>query len=111
MPYATLEPLKAALPLRHGDASLPADDGGVGGVGLGGLERRMRERWQTISGLWEEHKARANKLNLLGQIDFLHKLSSQLEWQRNPDDRPVRVIYTSGGEPTAALLHDNSAIS
>ena len=110
VPYATLEPLKAALPLRHGDASLPADDGGVGGVGLGGLERRMRERWQTISGLWEEHKARANKLNLLGQIDFLHKLSSQLEWQRNPDDRPVRVIYTSGGEPAAALLHDNSAL-
>ena len=110
VPYATLEPLRALLPLRRGDASLPADDGGVGGVGLGGLERRMRDRWQTISGLWEEHKARANKLNLLGQIDYLHKLSSQLEWQRNPDGRPVRVVYTQGGQPTAALLQDEESI-
>ena len=101
---------KAVLPLRRGDASLPADDGGTGGISLGRLGRRMRERWQIVSGFWEEHKARVNKLNLLGQIDYLHKLSSQLEWQRNPDGRPVRVIYTSGGEPTAALLNDDSAL-
>ena len=110
VPYATLDPLKAVLPLRRGDASLPADDGGVGGIRLGGLERRMRERWRIISGLWEEHKARATKLNLLGQIDYLHKLSSQLQWQRNPDERPVRLVYTGYGQPTAALLHDNEAI-
>lgn len=65
VPYATLDPLKAVLPLRHGDTSLPADDGGVGGVRLGGLARRMRDRWQIISALWEQHKARANRLNLL----------------------------------------------
>ena len=109
-PYTTLDPLKALLPLRRGDASLPADDGGVGGVGLGGLERRMRGRWQTISDLWERHKARANKLNLLGRLDYHGGLSSQLAWQRNPDTRPVRIVYTAGGEPTAALLPDNSAM-
>ena len=109
-PYVTLDPLKAVLPLRRGDASLPADGGGVGGIGLGGLERRVRERWRTISGLWEQHKARANKLNLLGQLDYYGKLSSQLEWQRNPDGRSVRVMYTGHGEPTAALLHGNGPI-
>ncbi len=110
VPYATLDPLRAVLPLRRGDTSLPADDSGVGGVRLGGLERRMRERWQTVSGLWEEHRARANKLNLLGRLDYHRELSSQLAWQRNPDGRPVRVVYSSSGMPTAALVEDDSAI-
>ena len=44
-PYVTLEPLKALLPMKQGDATLPADDDGTGGVRLGGLERQMRERW------------------------------------------------------------------
>ena len=44
-PYVTLEPLKALLPLRQGDFAIPKDDDGPGGVRLGGLERRMRERW------------------------------------------------------------------
>ncbi len=110
VPYATLDPLKAILPLRRGDTSLPADDGGVGGTRLSGLAPRMRERWQTVSDLWGAHKARANKLNLLGQVDYLHKLSSQLEWQRDPDGRPVRVVYSSSGIPTAALLQDNGLL-
>ena len=66
VPYATLDPLKAVLPLRRDATSLPTEDGGIGGVYLGGLERRMRERWQTISGVWEEHRARANRLTLSG---------------------------------------------
>ena len=110
IPYATLDPLKALLPLKRTDSSISADEDGVGGIRLGRLERRMRDRWQTTSGLWEEHKARANKLNLLGQIDYLHKLSSQLEWKRNPGDRPVRVVYTQAGQPTAALLQDEESI-
>ena len=110
VPYATLDPLKAILPLRHGDSSLPADDGGVGGIGLGGLERRMRERWQTISRLWDEHKSRVNKLNLLGRLDYHRELSAQLEWQKNPSDRPVRVVYGGWGMPTAAILYDDTII-
>ena len=70
----------------------------------------MRKRWQTISGLWEQHKARANKLDLLGQLDYLHKLSSQLAWQRNPDGRPVRVVYSSSGVPTAALIREDGPL-
>ena len=109
-PYVTLEPLKALLPLKHGDTAIPKDDGGTSGIRLGGLERRMRERWQTVSALWEEHRAPVNKLNLLEQLDYLSKLSSQLEWQRAPVDRPIRLVYTSSGQPTAAILHDNAAL-
>ena len=65
VPYATLEPLKALLPLKQDDDAIPIDGNGPGGVRLGGLERRMRERWQTISGLWESNKALTNKLDLL----------------------------------------------
>ena len=107
-PYVALEPLNALLPLKHGDDAIPTDDNGPGGIRLGGLERRMRERWQTVSGLWEENKALANRLNLLGQLDYMRKLSSQLEWQSNPGGRPVRLVYTSSGQPTAAILYDDT---
>lgn len=109
-PYVALEPLRALLPLKRGDYALPTDREGVGGIRLGGLERRMRERWQIVSRLWEDNKRPVNKLNLLEQLDYKRKLSSQLSWQEAPGDRPVRVVYTSAGEPTAALLESNDAI-
>ena len=109
-PYVTLEPLKALLPLKQGDHAIPADPDGHGGIRMGGLERRMRERWQTVSRLWEENKAPVNRLNLLGQLDYLHKLSSQLDWQRDSGGRPVRVAYTSAGQPTASILRDDTVI-
>ena len=109
-PYVALEPLKALLPLRQGDVAIPSDDNGPGGIRLAGLERRMRGRWQTVSRLWEDNKALANRMNLLGQLDYLHKLSSQLEWQQHSDDRQVRVMYSKSGEPTAAILHDKTVL-
>ena len=109
-PYVTLEPLKTLLPLKRGDAAIPTDDNGPGGIRLGRLERRMRERWQTISLLWEGTKALANNLNLLGQIDYLHKLSSQLEWQRDARGQPVRLVYTSAGQPTASIIEDDEIV-
>ena len=109
-PYVALEPLRVLLPLKQGDAAIPTDDDGPGGIRLGGLERRMRERWQTVSGLWEDNKALANHLNLLGQIDYLHKLSSQLEWQQDSGTRPTRLVYTSAGQPTASLMQDNDVL-
>ena len=109
-PYATLEPLKAVLPLKRGEARIPRDKEGPGGIRLGGLERRMRDRWRTISRLWEENKARANRLDLLGQLDYYGKWSAQLDWQQDPGGRPVRVVYNSSGTPTAALLHDDMAL-
>ena len=110
VPYATLEPLKALLPLKQGDDAIPEDPDGPGGIRMGGLERRMRDRWRTVSGLWETNKAPANRLNLLGQLDYLHKLSSQLEWQRAPGERPIRVLQSEAGYPTATILCDDSAL-
>ena len=106
VPYATLDPLNAALPLKRNNAGLPVDKQGVGGVNLGALGQRMRGRWQTISLLWDENKRPVNKLNLLGRLDYHRELSAQLEWRRNPGDRPVRIAYTTSGVPTAALLRD-----
>ena len=110
VPYATLEPLKAILPVKRGEYRIPTDAEGPGGIRLSGLERRMRGRWQTVSRLWETNKRPATKLNLLGQLDYQRKLSSQLEWQGNQDGRPVRVAYTGNGQPTASLVNDSGAI-
>ena len=110
VPYATLDPLKAVLPLKPTDTGLPADNKGVGGVRLGGLGQRMRDRWRIVSSLWEENKGAANKMDLLEQLDFYGKLSAQLEWQRNPGERPVRVVYNQSGAPTAALLQGDETI-
>ena len=110
VPYATLEPLKAVLPFKNSDIDLPADTEGVGGINLGALGRRMRDRWRIVSHLWEENKAASNKLNLLKQLDYYGKLSAQKEWQRSPGKRPVRVVYSGYGVPTAALIHDDNAI-
>ena len=110
VPYATLDPLKAVLPFKPSDPELPADSKGVGGISRRALGQRMRDRWQTVSNLWEEHKAPVNKLDLVGQLDHYGKLSAQLEWRAAPGDRPVRVVYTTSGTPTAALLQDDDAI-
>ena len=109
-PYVTLEPLKALLPLKQGDAAIPADAEGPGGIRQGGLERRMRERWRTVRRLWDENKARANKLNLLGRVDYHRELSEQLVWQKNQDDRPIRVAYASSGTPTAAVINNDETL-
>ena len=110
VPYATLEPLKALLPLRQGESAIPVDTNGVGGVRLGGLDRRMRDRWRTISNFWDDNKAAANELNLLGRVDYHRELSSQFVWQHCHEERPVRVVYSKSGEPTAALLRDDATI-
>ena len=119
-PYVTLDPLKALLPVKQGDAVISTDDEGPGGIGLGGLERRMRERWRTVNRLWEENKERANQLSLLQRLDYVHNLSAQFGWmqtQKTPvgalaadlgkETRPVRVVYTSAGQPTATVVQAN----
>ena len=110
VPYATLDPLRAALPLRRGEFRVPSADDGVGGIRLGGLSQRMRDRWRIVSSVWNENRAAANRMNLLGQLDYYGKLSSQLEWRQAPRDRPVRVAYNQSGAPTAALIRGNESL-
>ena len=110
IPYLTLNPLKAVLPVRKSDATIPFEKGGVGGVRLGGLGRRMRDRWRTVSDLWDRNKSKVNKLNLIGQFDYWGHLSAQLEWKLDPGERPVRIAYAKSGVPTAALIEDGDAL-
>ena len=110
VPYATLDPLRAVLPLKRGEHEVPTGKNGVGGIRLGGLSQRMRDRWQIVSNLWEANRAAATKMDLLGQLDYYGKLSSQLEWRHEPGDRQIRIVYGGWGAPTAALLHEDDAI-
>ena len=110
VPYSTLPPLKAILPLKRSDTAFPRDPNGVEGIKVSALAERMQARWRTISRLWADNKKRANSLSLLGRIDYHRELSSQLNWQREPGERPVRLVYTSAGEPTAALLNSDKVI-
>ena len=109
-PYATLKPLRAILPLRRGECQMPTSNDGVSGIRLGGLSQRMRDRWRTISNLWEANKSSANKLDLSEQLDYYGKLSAQLNWQRNSRERSIRVVYNQSGAPTAALVEDDSTL-
>ena len=110
IPYATLDPLKAVLPFRSGHAQIPTDPKGTGGICVGALARRMRDRWRTVSNLWDENKTVANRLDLLGQLDYYGKLSAQLDWQQEPGERRVRVAYTKSGIPTAAVLREGNTL-
>ena len=110
VPYATLEPLKAILPVKRSEHEIPADASGPGGIHLGGLERRMRGRWHIINNIWETDKAPANRRSLLENLDYMHKLSSQLRWEQQSGGRPVRVAYNQSGAPIASLVEDNTAI-
>ena len=100
VPYATLYPLKALLPVRQGEYEIPTDVDGPGGIRLGGLDQRMRGRWQTISQMWENNKTVGSKLDLLGNLNYQRKLSSQLDRRA----KILRVLYTGSGEPTAAVI-------
>ena len=106
-PYVALEPLKALLPVIQEDGTMPVE---ASCIRVSELGRRMRGRWQTINAFWEENKAPANQLNLLGQLDYLNKLSSQLEWRQGTETRPVRIAYAASGTPTAALVSEDKAL-
>ena len=103
-PYVTLEPLQALLPVKVDDAVMPTDPEGIGGIDRSKLRQRMRRRWQNVSQLWETNRARANRLDLSGQLDYMGKLTSQLEWRDEPGESTVRIAYSSAGQPTAALI-------
>ena len=110
VPYATLAPLSALLPVRNGKTLVPVRRGGVGGVEMSTLGSRMRTRWQFISELWEKHKGSSNRLNLLERLNYMGNMNVQLEWQQEPGDRPFRVVYTGSGRPTAALITENQTL-
>ena len=110
VPYSTLDPLDAVLPINSASTELELDPSVSHGVKRSSLQRRMRQRWLDINEWWDGNRSPNNKLRLIDQLDYYGKLSSQLAWQRDHDDRPFRVVYTKSGEPTAAILHDDHVI-
>ena len=106
VPYATLEPLKAVLPIRQDNERLSEDGNPLSVLDSSGLGSRLQERWKTVSGLWKANRAEANKLSLLGRLDYHGELTAQIEWQQDTHRLPFRVLYTGYGQPTAAIISD-----
>ena len=122
-PFVTLPPLTAALPVDKPFMTLPLDHiscpvnpktGAVRHaacvVDIAKLDSRMQTRWNTMSSLWDANKGKNDKKTLYQNLNYLSKLTSQLEWLRNPGDRPIRIAYTTSGEPTATLISDDQAV-
>ena len=122
-PYVTLPPLTAVLPVDKQAMTLPLHHNGcekdANGriirhnaceVDISALDTRMRTRWNTMSSLWDANKGKNDKKTLYQNLNYLSKLTSQLNWLRNHGNRPVRIAYTTSGAPTAAIISDSKAI-
>ena len=70
----------------------------------------MRSRWEKMERLWEANRGKTDTKSLTQNLNWLNKLTSQLDYLRDPGDRPVRIAYTTSGRPTAALISDDEAI-
>ena len=101
-PYVLLEPRQAVLPVRRGESLTDSSSGdAIRGVDPATLDHRMRGRWRAMNEIWEEHKGANNHLDLLQRLDYMRNLSSQLSLPAES-----RLLYTSSGRPTAAVLTD-----
>ena len=111
-PYVTLSPLRAVIPIdKDNPFAIARDLVQRGEARLSSLPRLTRNRWQAMCGLWDTHKRANDDKTLLEQLDYLHKLQSQLEWrQANQSDPKVRVAYTTSGRSTAAIISNPEAL-
>ena len=122
-PYIALPPLTAVLPVIKSTMTLPLDHSRCAKNGKTGkirhnacrvdtqeLDVRMQERWPLMEALWDANKGKSDNKSLTQNLNWMNKLTSQLEYLRNPGDRPVRIAYTGAGRPTAALIDDVKAI-
>ena len=128
-PYVTLPPLTAALPASKTTMMIPLDHTHCPGrpdgksiqhnacnVDAQELNPNMRARWEKMQRLWEANRGKTDTKTLTQNLNWLNKLTSQLEYLRRlifpaePVARPIRIAYTQNGRPTAALITDNRAI-
>ncbi len=109
-PFVLLEPLSAVLPLPLGsELQTPLrsrSETAMYGVEPDRLGQRMRDRWRIVNRLWDQNRSANNKYDLLGWLDYMSKFSDQVE--RRPGSR---LVYSSSGRPTAAVLGDDEAIA
>ena len=59
-PYVNLEPLRALLPLKQGDAAIPTDESGPGGIRLGRVGATDADRWRAVSAVGNNRQASSN---------------------------------------------------
>ena len=121
-PYATLPPLTAALPVSKATMTMPLDHADCEELSGGfirhnacevdeqELDGRMRSRWEKMEWLWEANRGKTDTKSLTQNLNWLNKLTSQLDYLRDSGDRPVRIAYTQSGRPTASLIADKKAI-
>ena len=121
-PYIALQPLTAALPVSKATMTMPLDHSQCSKTKTGkvkhdacqvdvqALDARMQERWPIMATLWDANKGKDDTKSLVQRLNFNRSLASQLEWLRDPGDRPVRIAYASAGRPTAAIVQDDKAI-
>jgi len=97
LPYRVLPPREAVLPLV-GDRLIDERASDLD------LYPGVAEWWQNAQELWETHRS-SDRLTLLKQLDFRHKLSGQLP------ATDLRVVYGKAGfHVVAALVEDRNAI-
>ncbi len=121
-PYVTLPPLTAALPVSKDTMVMPLDHSDCEELDNGfirhnacevdkpELDANMRARWEKMERLWDANKGKSDTKSLTQNLNWLNKLTSQLDYLRDPGDRPVRIAYTTSGRPTAALIASSEAI-
>ena len=123
VPFATLPPLTAALPVSKASLTMPLDHSKcerdeerqvckkrLCEVDAQQLDSRMRQRWALMEQLWIENRGKSDDKSLTQNLNWLNKLTNQLDYLANPGNRSVRIAYTTSGRPTAALIPDNEAI-
>ncbi len=141
-PYVTLPPLIAVLPVSKATLEMTLDHSDCEELPSGfirhdacevdkqELDDRMRSRWEKMERLWEANRGKTDTKSLTQNLNWLNKLTSQLEylaWVNDEDEmayqdwlnrlnncplrrRPIRIAYSQSGRPTAALIVDNQAI-
>ena len=106
-PFLTLEPHKAFLPFNKTTDSAPIIDtfsGDISRASLADLPEAVRHRWKQMSHAWEGNRKSTSDMSLLHQLDFMKKLTKQI-----PVASP-RLVYSSAGRPTAAVLKDTESL-
>lgn len=125
-PYVVLKPLTTVLPVDKSAMTLPMDHSEcyeqakaskakkvvhkACRLDIQNLDPSMQSRWFKMSDLWVANRGPNDTKSLLDNLNWLNKLTSQLEYLRNPQGRPVRIAYTTAGRPTATLITDPKAI-
>ncbi len=98
VPYRTLNPWEAVLPLdEHGH---PLDAASLE------LDRypRLAAWWRRVAELWEMHQSERSELSLWQQLNYQSKLTNQFP------QIGERIVYTKSGTTIAAARIDPSAV-